>query len=78
MSVWLNDDKARARLTDPLTSHQAADGTTGTREHSWLLIERALAANLRLGSKELGKPEPDGSPVFECDWCGDQWNEGSV
>lgn len=38
------EDTARARRTDALTSHAAADGTATEREHSWLQIEHALAA----------------------------------
>ena len=38
------DDSPRARLTDPPTSHAAADGTAPKREHSWLMVEHALAA----------------------------------
>lgn len=45
LPVVFPGDSARARRTDPLTSHAAADGTAGKRPHSWLLIERALAQN---------------------------------
>ena len=51
--ILTNDDTARARLTDPLTSHAAADGTTHKRPHSWLLIERALHDNQPMTAQEL-------------------------
>ena len=43
--IVLEGDTARARRTDPPQSHSAADGTAKKREQSWLLIEKALAAD---------------------------------
>lgn len=51
--IVLEDDKPRARPTDALTSHAAADGTAKKREHSWLLIESALAANQPMTAQEI-------------------------
>lgn len=53
LPVVFPGDSARARRTDPLTSHAAADGTANKRPHSWLLIERALAQNAPMTAQEI-------------------------
>lgn len=52
-SLYLNDDSPRARRSDALTSHAAADGTTARKTHSHLQIERALEANQPMTAQEI-------------------------
>lgn len=53
VSEVLGGSGPRARRTDPLTSHAAADGTGKSRPHSWLLIERALEQSAPMTAQEL-------------------------
>lgn len=52
-AIVMAGDTSRARRTDALTSHAAADGTAQKRPHSWLLIERALADQSPQTAQEL-------------------------
>lgn len=52
-AILTASDTARARRTDSLNSHAAADGTAQKRPHSWLLIERALADQSPQTAQEL-------------------------
>ncbi|WP_413354059.1 hypothetical protein [Microbacterium sp. 1P06AB] len=47
------DDTPRARRTDSLTSHAAADGTTKKREHAYLLITKALSSQAPMTAQEI-------------------------
>lgn len=52
-AIHLAGDTARARRSDALTSHAAADGTASKRPHSWLLIETALSQNQPMTAQEI-------------------------